>query len=215
MVLLVLALVWGALLISWLRSRTVNTLGDSVGTFRRHLTVLERATPTTVTPANRLKEGRPAGRIPPGRTVPAIQGTRIGSPVESATQPRARSVRPAAGGHLSRPMAGNSAALRRRQVQKRRRDVFLALLAGAAGSLLLALIPGLSVMWSVQILFDVVLGGYVALLVRLRNLAAERELKLRFIPAHRGARRPAYDVSPAYDFGSASYGDLELRRAAN
>jgi hypothetical protein len=113
-------------------------------------------------------------------------------------------------------VAGDTAALRRRQAQKRRRDVFFALLAGAAGSFLLALIPGMSIMWSVQVLFDVLLGGYVALLVRLRNLAAERELKLRFIPAHRNpARRRDYEVTPAYDFGVAGYGDLELRRVAN
>lgn len=208
MVLLVLALVWGALLISWLRSRSVNTFGDSVGTFRRDLKVLQRATPTTVRPANRLRDGH--GRVPAAtglRGATAIRGTRIDAVSEENRHRPAG--RPGAGSRLTRPVAGNAAALRRKQAQKRRRDVFLALLAGAAGSLLLALIPGMSIMWSVQVLFDVLLGGYVAVLVRLRNLAAERELKLRFIPSHRAARRPAYD------FGPAGYGDIELRRAAN
>lgn len=210
MVLLVLALVWGALLISWLRSRSVNTFGDSVGSFRRDLKVLQRTTPTTVRPANRLRDGH--GRNPGGaglRAASAIRGTRIDAVSDGPGRPRRSDDRPGAGGHLTRPMAGNAAALRRRQAQKRRRDVFFALLAGAAGSLLLALIPGMSIMWSAQILFDVLLGGYVAVLVRLRNLAAERELKLRFIPAHRAARRQAYDLGPA------GYGDIELRRAAN
>ena len=206
MVLLVLALVWGALLISWLRSRSVNTFGDSVGSFRRDLTVLKRATPATVRPANRLRDGRgPAG--PSARPMASIRGTRIEALSDRGPAGRP-ATRPQAGGRLSTPVAGNAAALRRRQVQKRRRDVFLALVAGAGGSLLLALIPGMSIMWSVQVLFDVLLGGYVAVLVRLRNLAAERELKLRFIPAHRAARQQAYE------FG-AGYGDLELRRAAN
>ena len=214
MVLLVLALVWGALLISWLRSRSAHTFSDSVGTFRRHLTVLERATPTTVRPANRLREGRSAGgrgaAVRPG----PIRGTRIDGPAGYPGPAQLAATTGAA--RLTRPVAGNSVALRRRQVQKRRRDVFFALLAGAVGSLILAAVPGMSVMWPVQVLFDLLLGGYVALLVRLRNLAAERELKLRFIPAARrtAARRPAYDVSPAYEFASG-YGDFELRRAAN
>ena len=52
--------------------------------------------------------------------------------------------------------------------------------------------------------------GYVALLVRMRNLAAERELKLTFMPPP-AAGRPA---RPAYDLGR-DYGELSLRRAAN
>lgn len=66
-------------------------------------------------------------------------------------------------------------------------------------------------MWSVQVLFDLMLTGYVTLLIRLRNLAAERELKLTFMPP---ASRPARP-RPAYDLGVSGYGDLDLRRAAN
>lgn len=185
MVLLLLALIWGALLVSWLRSRSATTFTDSVGSFRRHLTVLERTTPTTVRPANRLSEPRPSYQ-----------------PLGVA--------RPTATARLTRPVAANSAALRRRQAQKRRRDVFFALLAGTFGSLLLALVPGLSMMWSVQVLFDLMLAGYVAILVRLRNAAAEREMKLRYMPAARQAPRPRR----TYDLGVAGY-DLDLRRAAN
>jgi hypothetical protein len=184
-VLLVLALIWGALLISWLRSRSAGSFSDSVGTFRRHLTVLERATPPTVRPANRLRDSY---------AIPAYRRPQPGA----APRPAARRVSP------------HTAALRRRQVQKRRRDVFFALVAGAAGSFMLALIPGLSVMWSVQVLFDVLLAAYVVLLVRARNLAAERELKLRFMPSDRPVARPR----PSYEFASG-YGDLDLRRAAN
>jgi hypothetical protein len=191
-VLLLLALIWGALLVSWLRSRTATTFSDSVGTFRRHLNVLERTTPVSVRPANRLYEPRPQDSRPR-----QIASTYAG--------------RPAAGpGRITRPMAGNAAALRRRQAQKRRRDVFFALLAGAVGALALALVPGLGIMWSVQVLFDILLGSYCAVLIRLRNMAAEREMKLRYMPSS----RPAPRMRPTYDFG-AGYGDLELRRAAN
>jgi hypothetical protein len=65
-------------------------------------------------------------------------------------------------------------------------------------------------MWSVQVMFDVIFLLYVALLIRARNLAAERELKLTFMPSPAPpARRPTYDL------GTAGYGDLGLRRAAN
>jgi hypothetical protein len=101
--------------------------------------------------------------------------------------------------------------LRRRQAQKRRRDLFFALLAGVVGSFLLAIIPGLSVMWSIQVLFDLTFGAYVMLLIRMRNLAAEREIKLTFMPQQsRLAARPR----PAYDLDEG-YGELSLRRAAN
>ncbi len=202
MVLLVLAIVWGVLLVSWLRSRSERTFSDSVGTFRRHLTVLERATPATVAPANRLRSGQaPSGRkVPPYRPpVPSIRGHH---PTALA---RTASGRPV--GVSSR--LPTAARLRHRQAQRRRRDVLFALLAGTVGSFLLALIPGVSVMWPVQILFDVLLVTYVALLIRMRNLAAERELKLTFLPPQRVAR-----PRPSYDFGGG-YGDVEFRRAAN
>ena len=88
--------------------------------------------------------------------------------------------------------------------------MFFALLAGVVGTFLVALIPGLSIMWSVQVAVDVVFLGYVALLVRMRNLAAERAAKLTFIPPERRAGRPR----PAYDL-DRDYGELSLRRAAN
>jgi hypothetical protein len=208
-VLLVLAVIWGALLISWLRSRSVSTFSDSVGTFRRHLNVLERTTPTTVRPANRMRDtyAAPAFRAGPirGQRIEAIG---LATPRISAV-PVARRV----------PTSSSATAFRRRQAQKRRRDVFFALLAGAIGSFLIAVI-GVTVLWPVQVLFDVMLVAYCALLVRIRNLAAERELKLRFMPVvpvmpvTPGERRPVRRPRPAYDL-AAGYGDLELRRAAN
>lgn len=86
------------------------------------------------------------------------------------------------------------------------------MVAGVVGSMLLAVVSGVSAVWSVQVLFDLLLTGYVTLLVRMRNLEAERELKLTYMPpaAPRARRR-----KPAYDLGVNGYGDLDLRRAAN
>jgi hypothetical protein len=108
------------------------------------------------------------------------------------------------------PRIPNETAWRRRQVQKRRRDVFIALITGALGSLALAAGLGLTVLWPVQVLFDLLLGLYIALLIRLSNLAAEREMKLTRMPQPRRVPRPA----ASYDFDGA-YGDLNLRRVAN
>ena len=203
MVLLVLAIIWGVLLVSWLRSRTEGTLSDSVGTFRRHLSVLERAAPATVAPANRLRSGPVAGRstIPPFRAAAPIRGQRIGPSTRVAQAPA-----PA----VARRPSGES-IVRRRRSQKRRRDVFFALAAGVCGSLMLAVVSGVSAVWSVQVFFDLLLAGYVAMLIRMRNLAAERELKLTFMPEAAARPRPR----PSYDLGVSGYGDLDLRRAVN
>ena len=76
---------------------------------------------------------------------------------------------------------GTSRASRARS-QKRRRDIFFALLAGMAGSLLLGFLPALRVMWGLHVALDVVFIAYVGLLLRMRNVAAERDMKVRFLP---------------------------------
>jgi len=201
-VLLVLAIVWGAVFVSWLRSRSGGGFSDSVGAFRRHLIVLERATPVTVLPANRMRSGPIAGRpIPAYRTAGTLQPGR--RPALSAPSGNSAVRAPAGTGRASA-----AAVLRRRQVQQRRRNLFFALLAGMLGSLLLAILPSLRAMIYVQLLFDALFAAYVMALVRLRNLAAERELKLAVMPRSQPRRRPVYEVR-------GGYGDLALRRVAN
>jgi hypothetical protein len=168
------------------------------------LTVLERAAPARVAPANRLHTG-----VIAGHGVPAYRSPALPAPLRGPAYPTGSS-RPGGGrGAVLRPPTATG--LPRRKAQKRRRDVFFALLAGVLGSFVLAMIPGLSMMWSVQIIFDLALVGYIGLLIRMRNLAAERELKLRFMPSHPQAR--VEQGRPAYDMGG--YGDISLRRAAN
>ncbi|MDQ6837674.1 MAG: hypothetical protein M3137_04850 [Actinomycetota bacterium] len=109
--------------------------------------------------------------------------------------------------------------------------MFFALLAGIIGSLILGIIPGLHAMLYIQVLFDLVMAGYVALLVRMRNLAAEREAKLAYMPRNRRVQAGGYvaaqqnagrgvtvrdsyqdDYDYEFDYG---YNDLAVRRAAN
>ena len=72
---------------------------------------------------------------------------------------------------------------RSRQSVKRRRDIFVGLLVAMAGSLVLGFLPPLRALWAVHVGLDLLFAGYVAALIYLRNLAAERDLKVRFLPA--------------------------------
>ena len=108
--------------------------------------------------------------------------------------------------------------MRRRASQKRRRDVLTLLVAGASTTLVLGALPGLHRLMYVQVAFDAVLAGYVILLLRVRNLAAERDTKLAFLPpvrsvpvgmVRRGTGRYAALAS------SLDTGEFTLRRAAN
>lgn len=215
--LLVLALIWGAFLVWWLRSRAEGTFGDSVGTFRRHLHVLERTAPVTVRPANRLRGPQmvPAYRPPAG-----IQG------------PPAR-VNASQG--LRAPMSGTT--MRRRQTLKRRRDVLFVLAVAVLATLVMAAATRSHTIIYLQVLCDAALVGYVAMLVHMRNLAAERDIKLAYLPRERNARPvPAFAdtgdypavgaaarraparrrPTPSYAYGAAGgYGELAMRRAVN
>ena len=90
-------------------------------------------------------------------------------------------------------------ATARARVQKRRRDVMLVLGGAMFSTLLLSFVPGLRVMLVLHAIVDVLFVVYIALLIRLRGLSAEREMKLRFLPDARQQVEPA----------------LALRRSAN
>ncbi len=76
-------------------------------------------------------------------------------------------------------------------VRKRRKDVLSGLLTATVGSVFLGFVPGLGVMHGLALLLGALLAGYVALLVRLRNAAGERELKVRYLPSTAQAPEPA------------------------
>jgi len=185
-VLLILAALWAALLLPpYIRSRSEQRPADSIGDFRNKLRVLERTGPASVRPANRL--WGPPNPIPPYAPPRSTGFTgMVPSARRTVAAPRTRSYE----------------AQRRRTAQRRRRDIFLSLLALTALSAVVALVPGLSAMWYLTGVMFAALTGYTLLLVRMRNVSAEREMKLRFLPAaSQGDHAPA----PAY----------ALRRSAN
>jgi hypothetical protein len=181
-VLLFLAGIWAAVLIPpILRARTEGRPADSIGSFRRQLHVLERTGPVTVPPANRLLSSQ--GSASPAGPVLNLTGA---SPVVTYPRPSRTSM-----------------------ARKRRRDVFYALSSAMGATLVLGLLPGMRALLAVHLVLDVLFVAYVALLVRMRNLAAEREMKLRFLP---GAN--AYGASASYGMGYPEPA-LALRRSAN
>ncbi len=175
MVLVVLAIIWIAVLVPpALRARAEGRPGDSVSAFKRQLVVLRRTGPH----ASRSMAGEW------GRS--RGYGSRASAPVTSLTARRAQATRRPIGyssGAMGMTRVGMSAA--RSRTLRRRRDVFTALVGAAAVTLLLGLVPGLRVLLLVHLVVDVLLAAYVALLIRQRGLAAEREMKVRFLPESR------------------------------
>ncbi|MDP9387687.1 MAG: hypothetical protein M3Q48_07100 [Actinomycetota bacterium] len=150
MVLVVLAVIWGAVLFQpVMRARADARPADSIGNFRHQLGVLRRTSPLSMAPANTLRVPR-YGPAP----VPTYRMARNYSPE----------------------------AARRARTLKRRRDVLFTLLVAMGVTLILGVLPPFRALLGLHVLCDVLFVGYVALLVRARNEAAEREMKLRFLP---------------------------------
>jgi len=184
--LLILAALWVALLLPpHLRNRAENRPADSIGDFGHQLRVLDRIGPAVVSPANSLRGAR--------RPTPSL-GLGLRGP--SAGRPLATDV--VAARRYAAARAVSPEGMRRRASQRRRRDILFSLVGLTGLSAIIGFVPGMSVMWLVTGVVGVALVLYVGLLLHMRNRAAEREMKVSFLPA-RGARARvgAPDPSPA------------------
>ena len=177
-VLVILAMVWAVFLLPQLFRARAERSTDLIGAFGRQLSVLERATSvsqgsvTRLRPAGRRPSGaRPAGARPAGARPAGMR------PAGSIALARAATPRPTGGHAVARHHSPGRASAR-----KRRRDIFCGLLVAMGVSLVLSIIPAMGMMLWVHLALDVAFVAYVALLVRVRNLATERELKVRFLP---------------------------------
>ena len=101
------------------------------------------------------------------------------SPANSLSARRQAPAAPAPTYRMARTYSPDN--IRRARTLRRRRDVLLALLAAMGVTFVLGFL-GVSAMWGLHVLFDAAFAGYVAMLVRMRNMAAERDMKLRFLP---------------------------------
>jgi hypothetical protein len=96
--------------------------------------------------------------------------------------------------------------------QRRRRDVLIGLLCASGITLIMALFSGGSVVFlALHLIADVLLGGYVYLLVQMKSRAADRRAKVRPL---RPATPRLRSVPPLADTGPASNPALVLRRSA-
>jgi len=163
-VLLILAAVWGVFLVPQvLRARADRGPADSIGSFRNQLSMIEQSLPN----------GAGRARVSP---LAARRAQQVPLPSYAASLPIGAPVRATAG--VLPPT--------RSQLQKRRRDVLLGLLAAVVGTLAIGLLfrPALLL----NVVADIAFAGYVALLVRARTIAAEREMKVRYM--HRTSPAP-------------------------
>jgi hypothetical protein len=161
-VLIVLVAVWAAFLLPpILRARAEHRPSGSISDFRRQLHVLARSAPA----GNVAREPQ----VIAGRVVP-MRPAQVRGPVAPGTQPLRLG--------------------RNRTTIKRRRDVFVGLLVAMVGSLVLGVLPPLRILWSIHVVIDILFAAYVGTLVYLRNLAAEREMKVRFLPTGPAAYQP-------------------------
>jgi len=159
--LLILAVVWAVVLVPpWLRSRADARPADSISAFRHRLHVLERTGPVGTR------------RVPMVASRPDVAGF---VPVARRPGPRTSAM---------------SAMSSRARTQRRRRDIFVGMLAAMVTSLVLGFVPSLRILWVVHLLVDAMFVTYVSLLVHMRNQAAERDMKVRFLPGHLSGRSP-------------------------
>jgi hypothetical protein len=74
------------------------------------------------------------------------------------------------------------ARARRRESQRRRRDILVWLSVTAVATLFLGLLPAFRVMLWANLITDILLFAYISLLIQMKKRNEEREEKLRYLP---------------------------------
>jgi hypothetical protein len=152
--LIILAVVWAVYLVSWARTRTEHRNVNSISTFSKHLSVLERTTP-----GRSLATTRIAGSPAPNRT-----GVSLARPAFAPT--------------AYRPTG--STAMTRRQARERRKNVLVGLAGGVLVTLGLTVLLGGAFLYLCLASVGL-LAGYVALLAQTQRVVAERQSKVRYL----------------------------------
>jgi hypothetical protein len=170
-VLFILAAAWAVYLVNWARSRSEHRSVNSISSFNKHLSVLERTSP-----------GR--GSAP----------TRIAGPAPQRST--ASLARPA----FAPTPYRRSGVMTRTQARERRKNVLMGLAGAVMVTLVLAIGIGGPAIY-LNLLADALLAAYVVVLVQMRRLAEERYTKVRYlaptIDAYDGAEIDLTDGHPA------------------
>jgi membrane protein YdbS with pleckstrin-like domain len=211
-VLVVLAMVWAVVLVPiWLKRRRH---GDSISHFHHQLGILQRGDTPADPPPYRLQSvpstrsitvnGAPLS-TPPVLTVvgcdqlpkPALAylGEQGPSPSEAPAESDPTD-------QVAHDPYRVSDAYSRQLARKRRKDTLLILVLTFACSLFLGMIPAAHMLWVVSAVSAVAILAYVAVLVHLQSVAAERERKLHYLrpePEYRaGVGAGAYQGDDRY-----------------
>lgn len=167
MVLFILAVVWALYLASWLHSRAQGRRNsNSIASFNKHLSVLERA--------------RPAGMEAPALrpvTSPRADVAANVSGLSSIGSGNVIGNRPSLG---ARPALAAPRPMTVHDAQKRRRDVLTGLGGFAVLTFTVFLLIGGPTLY-LQLFADVLLLAYVGLLAYSQRLARERAEKVHYL----------------------------------
>ena len=149
LVLFILAVIWAAVLLPpYLQNRSESRPADSISSFQRQLSVLER------------------------RAV-----------VVNPSLQRSTSAR-------SFNSEASAIRLSRSEAKKRRRDVLFTLMGAAGITFPMAVLLGGPV-WGLNLVCDLLLAAYVAMLVQTQQRAMERDNKVRYLPSRSQRPEPA------------------------
>lgn len=166
MVLFILAVVWAVYLVSWARSRSDRRGSNSISTFTKHLSVLERTTPGWSNSPTRI-----AGSPAPQRATVSL-------------------ARPAFAPQDFRSSGSRGSSMSPRQVRERRKNVLFALAGAVVVTFALVVVVGGSAVY-LQLLADCLFGAYVFTLVQIRRTQEERQAKVRYMPQQASYREQA------------------------
>ena len=197
-VLLGLAALWAAVLLpDFLRRRTTRRSGDSISSFSRHLSVLERSHQrSTGMTSNVVRIGQrstaPRAGAPLSTPVAPLVARR-GPAGAQRPAPRPGHARPAAPRpsvpHAAAQRSSDAAPVRRSGAQQRRQDVIVALLAASLLSFLATLtFSGLFLY--LHVLIDLALVAYVAAVLTVTRRVQARSAQVSYLP-QRSAMVPA------------------------
>jgi hypothetical protein len=138
-------------------------------------------------------ESRPADSISSFQHQLSVLERRSGTAAPPARLASGASPRAARAAGVSRSALAEPLRMTRSAARKRRRDVLFTLGAAVLLTFPLAVIMGGPV-WGLQLLCDLLLAGYVLLLIQSQQRAAEKDAKVRYLV---GPEHPAPAPEPA------------------
>jgi hypothetical protein len=177
---LLIACLWGAVLVYWFWSR--RPLGDPVGSFRNELRVLGSATPGRVAPANRLAPA-PTVLVSATEKKLIVLNEMVGPPVPLTAAARTRN---------------------RQELRRRRRDVIAVLALAALVSLFAAVLTSSALFVVLHVLIDLALVTYVYLLARTSGGPAKAS-RPSFVERGDSVAPPPVSTVSTVRLGGASY----------